>query len=134
MIYNEDELPIFYKKEECELFTKNVIERSKFEYKSLEKYINKFNKDKNIDNIIIITHTVPLSMLCSGDYSILGTSRAIDLIQNNNNKKIKYWIYGHTHDNPIDININGIKFISNPRGRPEDYNRIIYKTKEIEIN
>ena len=41
------------------------------------------------------------------------------------NKKITHWIFGHIHHNICQTN-SQIKFLCHPRGRPEDFNRILY--------
>ena len=54
------------------------------------------------------------------------------MFKNIKSKKIKYWLFGHTH---YDINdkINDIKYICNPRGRPDDFNRENYNLKSFTI-
>ena len=48
------------------------------------------------------------------------------------NPKIKKWIFGHTHQSHNTSN-DGIQYICNPRGRPDDFNRLEYKPITIEF-
>jgi len=46
--------------------------------------------------------------------------------------KIQYWISGHSHDKKK-FNDHGIQFMSNPRGRPKDFNRTNYSVETLII-
>jgi predicted phosphodiesterase len=46
--------------------------------------------------------------------------------------KITHWIFGHTHET-YNKKINNIQFICNPRGRPKDFNRLIYNQISVTI-
>ena len=118
-------------------FIDNVIKKSKDEYQYLKYCIDIYNNDDNIDNIILVTHTVPLfeylndkKINNSNDKSNGSNSLFIQLIDNN--KKISHWIFGHTHKQ-FEETINNIKFICNPRGRPNDFNRLTYNLKTLVI-
>lgn len=115
----------------------NIIDKSEKDFLYLKNNIEKYDKDNNIKNIIIITHTIPSNYF--------GSTYSIECIQNNfstqyNSKfknlylspKIKFWIYGHNHAGHDEI-IDNIHYISNPRGCPGDYNRINYEKKQIII-
>ena len=78
--------------------------------------------------IVLVTHTVPkkeysknLRIEVNSDYKKLFYISS----------KLKYWLFGHTHQQ-MDKK-DGIRFISNPRGRPEDYNREKYSLKKISL-
>ena len=47
-------------------------------------------------------------------------------------KKISHWLFGHTHLQ-YDEYYKGIRFVCNPRGRPNDFNRIQYNLKQIKL-
>lgn len=111
-------------------FMKNVIEEGNRQIEELKILINRFENDDTIKNIIMVTHTVPLKEF-SRRFHIEVNSKYQDLIQNNN--KLNYWFFGHTHQQ-FDLVISNIRFISNPRGRPEDFNREEYCIKKVNIN
>ena len=46
--------------------------------------------------------------------------------------KISNWFFGHSHDKH-ELYLDNINFISNPRGRPHDKNRVRYSVNTIEI-
>jgi predicted phosphohydrolase len=102
------------------------------EYNRLNVLSVDFVKDalqKN-ENCIIITHHVPSNDLIDIKYKtreMMPYNQWFycdmdDLIETNGNK-IKCWIYGHTHT-PSNVIINGIPFLCNPIGYPNE-NKII---------
>ena len=104
----------------------NVIKRSVVEFHILNNKINLYEKFKDIENIIIITHTVPNKKFC--DDKKVDTEMNMkyqELIKNS--KKLNKWIFGHTHHNFYE-KIDNIEYICNPRGRPADFNRIKYNS------
>ena len=47
-------------------------------------------------------------------------------------KKITHWLFGHAHNQTDKYDeIDKINYISHPRGRPEDYNRVNYDVKKV---
>lgn len=103
---------------------KNIYDRANSEYKSLIKRLDNYKDDDSIKEIIIVTHTVPLPRFVRQKE----TDHNSNLITINhlNYPKITRWVFGHNH---YKYNLIGYKinYISNPRGRPEDYDRETYK-------
>ena len=96
---------------------------------------NSNRKEISIENIIVVTHTAPLSELSSDKYSfeqngMMYNSKMKKLIKL---KKIKKWIFGHLHHRIINEFKNDINFICNPRGTPKDSPRGSYKILTIEL-
>ena len=115
-------------------FINDVIEKSKQEFEYLNTLLDKYNNDNEIENIIIVTHTVP-DIKYTENHSIVDNSACqcnTEFTKLFKYKKLKKWIFGHTHKQWKET-INGIEFICNPRGRPEDFNRINYSVKIIKI-
>tara|TARA_X000000950_G_C13709126_1_gene575428 strand:+ start:51 stop:854 length:804 start_codon:yes stop_codon:yes gene_type:complete len=109
-------------------FMSNLINEGGRQIKLLTDLILKYEKDDTINKIVLVTHTVPkkeyaknLRIEVNSDYKNLF----------NISSKLKYWLFGHTHQQ-MDKN-EEIRFISNPRGRPEDYNREQYNLKKITL-
>jgi predicted phosphodiesterase len=91
-----------------------------------------------VQSIVVLTHTLPLKQLISWNvYPLARThSNAYGNSMMHNvlkiSPKIKYWLFGHNHDQKNEV-IDGVHFISNPRGRPTDFNRIEYSPRQIEV-
>lgn len=123
--YFKEWIPSLSKEQNLE-FANNVIKRSEEEYLNLKNRIEYYEKDDKIDNIIIVTHTVPIKKFC--DDQKVDTKMNMkynELIKSSN--KLSKWIFGHTHHNFYE-KIDNIEYICNPRGRPADFNRIKYNS------
>ena len=90
----------------------------------LAKTVNICSRDNTVKQIVLVTHTAPLRQLAwlpkSNDYYLLGeqgSSFLEGVLEADVNKKIKTWAFGHIH-RPVDQVINGIRYVSNPRGVP----------------
>ena len=113
-------------------FIMNVIERSTLEFNLLENLLKKYENNPTIDNIVIVTHTVPKREYCYLEqHHTSATQHNTKFDKLLKYKKISHWIFGHAHNSTDEK--NDIHFISNPRGRPEDYNRIEYDVKQITV-
>lgn len=113
-------------------FILNVIERSTMEYIILDNLLKKYENDPTIHNIIIVTHSVPKKEYCFlNEKHTSATQLNTKFNKLFKYKKISHWIFGHAHNLTNDK--QNIHFISNPRGRPEDYNRINYDVKQLII-
>ncbi|MAU37474.1 MAG: hypothetical protein CMD14_08955 [Flavobacteriales bacterium] len=122
----------FTEKDNCD-FIKNVIKRSNEEYNYLYKLLKMYETDDTVKNVIIVTHTIP--DITFAETEIFGSHICeYNTLFKNLFKftKLSKWIFGHTH-HEWNINYNNVDFICNPRGRPEDYNRIKYSTIETNI-
>ena len=111
-----------------EIFMSNLMHEGEKQIKLLEELLKKYEKDNNIKKIIIVTHTEHkkeyarnLRIEVNSDYKCLFNISA----------KLKYWLFGHTHQQMDKSDY--IRFITNPRGRPEDYNREKYLIKKIKL-
>jgi DNA repair exonuclease SbcCD nuclease subunit len=119
-----------FKIKENKLFIDNVIEKAEEEYNLLKSKINQYENDENIENIIIVTHTVPIIKFC--DELKTDTEMNTKYKELIKSKKINYWLFGHTHHN-FNEEIEGIRYICNPRGRPNDFNREFYNEINITL-
>ena len=127
--YFKEWIPEFREKE-TRLFNQNVLERSKLEFEILKNKISLYENNDDIDDIIIVTHTVPLIKYCNGYTDTDINMKLSGLCKNS--MKLKTWIFGHTHSYFDDI-YKDIKFICNPRGRPDDFDRIEYNGISFQI-
>ena len=99
-----------------------------FEYNKLNKLSVSIleNTLQNNENCIIITHHVPSHTLIDKKYKTIDMQPYnqwfycnMDKTIENNQNKIKCWIYGHTHTSSNVIK-NGIPFLCNPIGYPNE--------------
>lgn len=106
----------------------------------LTNIIADFNKTEMIKDIIVITHTlprkdliVPVHYMQTVNLTKLYNSQFNQIISSNLNKKIKTWCFGHYHAEACDVVIDGIRYVSNPRGRPDDSIFPVYYPKLISL-
>jgi len=96
--------------------------------------------DIRIENIVMVTHTLPDPVCISWDEypphrdftGLYGNTNYKQVWNNDINKKMRYWLFGHNHDQKS-IKKDQCTMLSNPRGRPKDYNRENYSPKHIQI-
>ena len=120
--------------ENSRMFIDNVTEKSREQHNLLIEHLNYYEGCEDVDNVIIVTHTVPLEQFALGSGGDISTACQLQTFSKNlvdgRYKKLSKWIFGHTH-NQFDKIINGVNFIAHPRGRPEDFNREDYELKKM---
>lgn len=90
-----------------------------------------------INKAIVVTHTLPLMVLAAKPpypYYYLNPSYVNTLmgeIVKKWNHVIKVWVHGHSHF-PCDVTFNGIRFLRNPRGYPNENRDWKIESFEIE--
>ncbi len=92
----------------------------------------------NVNEIIVATHVTCHPGMCTiyypGPeirYGCYGNPYFMGLAEKYSDK-IVYWISGHSHDKRS-FDDHGIKFLSNPRGRPGDFNRAHFSIETLII-
>lgn len=113
-----------------------AVENSEF----LANIVSEFNKTDMIEDIIVITHTVPKRDLVipAADMTVcdlakMCNSQLEEVLAADVNKKIKTWCFGHYHKQACDVVLDGIRYVSNPRGRPDDTIFPVYYPKLITL-
>lgn len=113
-----------------------AVENSEF----LTNVITEFNKIDKIEDIVVITHTmprrdliVPATYMKTHELAKLYNSQLSEAIRADVNKKVKTWCFGHYHAEACDTVIDGIRYVSNPRGRPDDTIFPVYYPKLITV-
>lgn len=103
--------------------------------------VDKLQRHPDVKSIVMISHTVPTAELTNHDttlvddlrYNCLGNNHLREALAHDTAGKIKMWCFGHYHY-AIDRDIDGIQYISNPRGRPgSPWCNDPYYPKRIEI-
>jgi hypothetical protein len=103
--------------------------------------VKKLQTHNDVAAIVLVSHTVPAPWIISHDPDLVDTwrfngmgnsliSRAIDEDTEN---KIRMWCFGHYH-RPVNQELGGIEYISNPRGRGNtSWRQVAYYPRRIEI-
>lgn len=119
----------------------NAVENSEF----LGNIVSDFNRVDKIEEIIVVTHTPPRKDLfdLSPDLSMsdlgkLHNSSIQDALLRDTKKKITTWCFGHYHSEAVDKRVDGIRYVSHPRGIPRDsvfpvYYPKLVRTKQLDI-
>lgn len=103
--------------------------------------IQKLQKHIDVKKILVVTHTVPDFRLTKHDpllknnwrRCVLGNDLMRQALAHDTQKKVTTWCFGHYHS-PVDEIIEGVRYVNNCRGRPEDTVRApAYFPKRIEI-
>jgi predicted phosphodiesterase len=103
--------------------------------------VAKLQKHKDVKAIVMVTHTVPTRKIIQHDieledswrFNSMGNSYVDDAIAADSENKIKLWCFGHYH-RPVDTIIDGIRYVSNPRGRGDTpYSQAAYYPKRISV-
>ncbi len=91
----------------------------------------------DVQEIIVITNSVPLPDLVAHDYryndtmlgATCGNNGIAECLRNDTEKKVSTWIFGR-YPGDMDININNVRYVNNPG---KDKNPKIYYPKIITI-
>lgn len=120
-----------YSKPDSSVYTQNVLKRSQEEADTLERKIMGWGSNPEIDEIVIVTHTVPRSRFARSvdtDYNSRAGKLNSHWLHYYGMNKITRWVFGHNHKNFNEVE-DGIHFFSNPRGRPSDFDREEYSQR-----
>jgi hypothetical protein len=103
--------------------------------------VRKLQTHNEVDSIVLVTHTVPAPWIISHDLDLvdtwrfngMGNSAMTDVFEVDTERKITTWCFGHYHK-PVDQNQNGVRYLSNPRGRGNTpWKQSVYYPKKIEV-
>jgi hypothetical protein len=101
--------------------------------------VRKLQTHQEVNNIVIISHTVPLPELVAPDpdlagswrFNVMGNKHLARAIDEDTENKITTWCFGHYH-RPVDQLHRGIRFVNNCRGRGDsDWRQSVYQPKRI---
>ena len=142
--------PDISKEQVYEYFLNNNIYSETFMYElyntaqedsfMLGEIVTKLTVDPAINEIVMLTHTAPLKKFMDfeikqhpANYARCGNSTLLNVLQNDINKKIHTWCFGHVHVD-FDEKINNIRYVCHPRGRQDDSpQNLFYYPKMIEL-
>jgi UDP-2,3-diacylglucosamine pyrophosphatase LpxH len=107
----------------------------------LSNSVRKLQRYRDVKAIVVVSHTVPMPQLIQHDieladtwrFNSMGNSYITSAFNEDLEHKIKLWCFGHYH-RPIDTVVNGVRYVSNPRGRGDtQYNQPAYYPKRITV-
>ena len=86
--------------------------------------VHKLQTHREVRAMVLVSHTVPAPWIVSHDpdlvgnwrYNGMGNSHISAVLSKDTENKIRTWCFGHYH-RPVDRDLNGIRYVSNPRGR-----------------
>ncbi len=93
-----------------------------------------------VSKIVVVTHPLPHPSCISWNIypednkfvGLYGNSRFQWTLDMDRKNKLKYWCFGHNHDKK-NIPYGDARLVSNPRGRPADWNREEYSPLQLEV-
>jgi predicted phosphodiesterase len=103
--------------------------------------VKKLQVEPDVKAIVMVSHTVPNAKIIQHDLDLMDTYRFNSMgnshlslaLEKDTGNKIKMWCFGHYH-RPVDTIIDGVRYVSNPRGRGNtEYSQIAYYPKRISI-
>lgn len=107
----------------------------------LSEIVSSFQELDAIEEIVMVTHTVPRDDIVHSsiagslsDWGKIGNSSMKQVLDYDYENKISTWCFGHFHETPYDKTIDGVRYVSNPRGKPKDAYNQIYYPKRIDTN
>jgi len=118
----------------------NQLQQSLLDANSLTDMMVQATLDPCVKHIVTVSHSLPHASCISWnryppDYNMVGcygNSRFQWVLDADINEKCRYWVFGHNHDKK-NIPYKHMRFVSNPRGRREDWNRVNYQALTVEI-
>lgn len=103
--------------------------------------VSTIQTEESINEIVVVTHTVPRRNLVPtgfagtlSDWAKLGNSFMEDVLKYDSEGKISTWCFGHFHEIAFDQVIEGVRYISHPRGKPSDAINSVYYPKLVDTD
>ena len=109
-------------------FAVNVSARAAEEATLLSERLAALEADPSVHNIVVVSHTVPINELARDVATDVNSE--FDSLAKLLPSKVTRWIFGHNHAKQS-VTHRGVTFMSNPRGRPEDYDRETYTVSTV---
>jgi hypothetical protein len=121
-----------------EQISQDILAQSAQDYADILRECLELQRNESIEKIVCVTHTLPHHRGISWDV-YPNKSDAVGCYGNSLMEmvpiyapKVSTWCFGHNHD-AKEFTIHGRNYHSNPRGRPEDFDRIDYAPKLIHV-
>jgi hypothetical protein len=104
--------------------------------------VQKLQRHKDVQKIVMVTHTVPDPALIAHDieldgslrFNTMGNRLMMQAMAADTENKIHTWCFGHYHGS-VDQTRSGIRFVNHCRGRQHTkYSRHVYYPQRIVID
>lgn len=132
----------FIERHGCHSAVPKIIKHlAQSDYQYLCDAVARLQKFREVQHIVIVTHTVPCVDLINHDIDLdsthkmntMGNSRMLQVLTHDTEHKIKTWCFGHYHGS-VDCMISGVRFVNNCRGRGDtSFRQNVYHPLRIEI-
>ena len=132
-------------KEKFNLSTEAVKAISKMSSNDAMYLINSVKRlqtHKDVERIVVVTHTVPNSALIAHDidlegklkFNTMGNRYMDQVLDADTEQKIHTWCFGHYHGS-VDQIRNGIRYVNNCRGRGDSpYKKYVYHPLRVVVD
>ena len=112
----------------------NTVKHHKIDLEYLKASVFRMQKADDIKKICLISHTVPNLELLPYDQENLkaGSHVSEEILDLDVNNKIKTWCFGHVPQK-IDFTMSEVRYISNPRGTPDNSSNVSYFPLRVEL-
>lgn len=103
--------------------------------------IAKLQTHRDVQSIVVVTHTLPAAWIIDHDlelidtwrFNCMGNRHLLSVLEEDTESKIKTWCFGHYHKS-VDRDFAGVRFVNNCRGRGDtEFSQPAYYPKRIEI-
>ena len=95
--------------------------------------VQRMQKSNDVNNVVVISHTVPnRNLLLNKEHDNLATDASDYLDSEDINNKITTWCFGHWNQ-PMNITVNQCDFVSNPKGKPETSSGLLYHPLRVVV-
>ena len=104
--------------------------------------LQRLQSHKDVEHIVIVTHTVPLSALIEHDielqgslrFNVMGNRSMSKVLNFDTGNKVHTWCFGHYHLGADQVR-SGIRYVSNCRGRGNTaYSQYAYHPRRVVID
>lgn len=122
-------------------FAQEVLTRAYSDAAYMSASIRQLQKHADIEQIVCVSHTVPLSLLTDHDVSIvdelryncLGNQHLAHAVGEDHGNKLVLWCFGHYH-RMVDRQIGSVRFLCNPRGKADTpWHQANYNAVRVEL-
>lgn len=119
----------------------NIWNTAQEQADNLGDIVASLQDEDDIDEIVMITHTVPRNDIIHpgiagslSDWGKIGNSSMKQVLNYDYENKISTWCFGHFHEIAYDKVIDGVRYLSHPRGKPKDAPSQVYFPKLVDTD
>ena len=117
----------------------NIWQTAQEQAADLGEIVSSLQDADEIEEIVVVTHTVPRNDIVHhgipgslSEWGKIGNSSMKQVLAYDYENKTSTWCFGHFHEIPYDIKMDGVRYVSHPRGKPKDAMSQVYYPKRID--